>query len=109
MAFRISRSGPGKQGGLKGAAPALKVLVLKKAMKDPRTAMVSIRDMGTGIDGKHGDRIFEPCFTTKPEGLGVGLCISRAIITAHLEKMGARSLAELVRFAEKLIVGFPRH
>lgn len=63
--------------------PALRVLVLKTAMKDGGTAMVSIRDSGSGIGGKDMDRIFEPFFTTKPEGLGMGLSISRTIVKAH--------------------------
>ncbi|MCE5243345.1 MAG: hypothetical protein LLF99_09120 [Desulfobacteraceae bacterium] len=63
--------------------PALRVLLLKTAMKDGRTAMVSIKDSGTGIGGKDMAHIFEPFFTTKPEGLGMGLSISRTIVKAH--------------------------
>ena len=42
---------------------------------------VHVRDTGTGIDPHHLDRIFEPFFTTKAEGMGIGLSISRTIIT----------------------------
>jgi signal transduction histidine kinase len=45
--------------------------------------VVAVRDSGTGLDPRHGDRIFEAFFTTKAEGLGLGLSISRTIIDAH--------------------------
>jgi PAS domain S-box-containing protein len=45
--------------------------------------VVAVRDSGTGLDPKDADRIFEPFFTTKPEGMGLGLSISRTIIEAH--------------------------
>ena len=44
---------------------------------------LGVRDSGKGISDSDLDRIFEPFFTTKPEGLGIGLTISRAIVEAH--------------------------
>jgi C4-dicarboxylate-specific signal transduction histidine kinase len=44
---------------------------------------VAVEDVGTGISAEVGDRIFETFFTTKSEGLGMGLSISRSIIEAH--------------------------
>ena len=44
---------------------------------------VSVQDRGKGIGGDDLEKIFEPFFTTKPEGLGMGLAISRSIIQAH--------------------------
>jgi two-component system, LuxR family, sensor kinase FixL len=43
----------------------------------------SVRDWGTGIPSRLIDRLFEPFVTTKPEGLGLGLSISRSIVAAH--------------------------
>ena len=43
----------------------------------------SIEDSGSGIDAGMIDRIFEPLFTTKPEGMGLGLSICRSIVEAH--------------------------
>jgi two-component system sensor kinase FixL len=43
----------------------------------------SICDRGTGLAGDMLDKIFEPFYTTKREGLGMGLSISRSIIKAH--------------------------
>jgi PAS domain S-box-containing protein len=42
---------------------------------------VHVRDTGTGIEPQHLDRIFDPFFTTKAEGMGIGLSISRTIIS----------------------------
>lgn len=44
---------------------------------------VAIRDTGTGLPAGAEERLFEPYFTTKPDGLGMGLSISRSIIEAH--------------------------
>jgi signal transduction histidine kinase len=44
---------------------------------------VSIADTGTGIGDEHVDRLFNPLYTTKSEGLGMGLSICRSIIESH--------------------------
>jgi len=44
---------------------------------------VSVEDTGTGIDPKDMGRLFETFFTTKPEGMGMGLSICRSIIESH--------------------------
>lgn len=44
---------------------------------------LSVADCGTGIPSDRLDRIFEPFYTTKKDGLGLGLAISRSIIVAH--------------------------
>jgi PAS domain S-box-containing protein len=45
--------------------------------------LVSVADTGPGIDPQHTARLFAPFFTTKAEGIGMGLSISRSIIEAH--------------------------
>jgi signal transduction histidine kinase len=44
---------------------------------------VTIDDSGTGIEEAIRHRIFDPLFTTKPTGMGMGLSICRRIIEAH--------------------------
>ena len=45
--------------------------------------MMSVADTGAGISSHDLDRIFNPLFTTKSDGMGMGLSICRAIIEAH--------------------------
>jgi len=49
-----------------------------------------VRDSGTGLRADEVGKIFQPFYTTKTEGLGMGLAISRSIIEAH----GGRLWAE---------------
>ena len=47
------------------------------------SVLVCVRDAGTGIDEAIRERIFEPLFTTKSTGMGMGLSICRSIVEAH--------------------------
>jgi predicted ATPase/signal transduction histidine kinase len=58
----------------------LLVTTLKNKSGDVVTA---VRDSGKGLDAKDAERIFNPFFTTKSEGMGLGLSISRRIIEDH--------------------------
>ena len=44
---------------------------------------ITFRDSGIGIDANAKERLFEPFYTTKTEGMGMGLAISRTIVAAH--------------------------
>ena len=44
---------------------------------------VSVADTGTGVDEADSERLFDPLFTTKTDGVGMGLTASRAIVDAH--------------------------
>ena len=45
--------------------------------------LIAVRDSGPGLDPKSLDLLFDPFYTTKTKGLGMGLAISRSIIEAH--------------------------
>ncbi len=49
----------------------------------PKGIFVEIRDLGPGVLANRSERIFEPLFTTRTDGLGLGLPISRSIAEAH--------------------------
>jgi PAS domain S-box-containing protein len=45
--------------------------------------LIEVRDAGPGIEPERAGHVFEPFYTTKPDGLGIGLSISRSIVEAH--------------------------
>ena len=69
-------------------------IMIRTAMQDSGTAKVAVMDSGPGIDDKHIEQIFEAFYTTKKEGLGMGLSISQTIIDAHGGKIQAENNPE---------------
>jgi signal transduction histidine kinase len=66
-------------------------LRLKSEMGEPNDVLITVQDSGPGIDQEHMDRIFRPFFTTKSNGMGMGLSICRSIIEAHNGRLSASS------------------
>ena len=58
-------------------------LQVRTCRHDAATIEVAVRDTGAGFDPQQLEHCFEPFVTTKPQGLGMGLAISRSIVTAH--------------------------
>ena len=46
-------------------------------------ALVEVLDSGAGLEGVAHDRLFDAFYTTKPDGMGIGLAVSRTIIESH--------------------------
>jgi C4-dicarboxylate-specific signal transduction histidine kinase len=57
--------------------------------RETESVLIRVRDSGIGIDPDKIDNLFDPFFTTKPDGIGMGLSISRSIIEAHGGKLWA--------------------
>ena len=66
-------------------------LRLTARIEDPDTLAITVEDTGPGFDPMNVDRIFDPLFTTKSNGMGMGLSISRSIIQAHEGCLSASS------------------
>jgi predicted ATPase/signal transduction histidine kinase len=60
-----------------------RVLRVNTRLDEDGSVLVAVEDSGTGLDPANTDRIFDPLFTTKRGGLGMGLSISRSIVEAH--------------------------
>jgi PAS domain S-box-containing protein len=58
-------------------------LLISSEQSRTNDALVAVRDSGPGIDPEHIERVFDPFYTTKSSGVGMGLSICRSIIDAH--------------------------
>jgi PAS domain S-box-containing protein len=72
-------------------APGEASLVLSTCFDEPGYVCLTVRDTGTGIPGEHFARLFDPFFTTRAEGMGMGLAICRSIIENHGGRIWAQS------------------
>jgi len=65
-------------------------LTIESALSENDCVTVSVSDHGEGCDAQNLQRIFQPFYTTKKQGLGMGLSISRSIIEAHGGRLTAQ-------------------
>jgi PAS domain S-box-containing protein len=72
--------------GIEAMRPVIdrsRVLRVKSAAAPPADVAVTVEDTGSGFGDNDPDHIFETFFTTKEDGMGMGLSISRSIVRAH--------------------------
>ncbi|MBR0777049.1 GAF domain-containing protein [Bradyrhizobium diazoefficiens] len=66
-------------------------LRIRSQEQGPDHILVAVEDTGTGIDPQNADRLFSAFFTTKPDGLGLGLSICQSIVERHGGKIWGAS------------------
>lgn len=67
-----------------------KELLIRTEQDEKNQAQLSVKDSGVGFTSETADKIFEPFYTTKTDGMGIGLSISRSIIEAHQGRLWAK-------------------
>jgi PAS domain S-box-containing protein len=60
-----------------------RILLIRSRIQEPGKVSVAVRDCGSGLIAQDSAHLFDIFFTTKPQGLGMGLPISRSILEAH--------------------------
>jgi C4-dicarboxylate-specific signal transduction histidine kinase len=70
---------------------AARELIIKTRRSDADQIELSVRDSGPGLTSEEMGRVFEPFYTTKPDGIGMGLAISQTIVGAHQGRLWAES------------------
>ncbi len=64
-------------------------LVIRTKCDEANHVCLSVQDVGIGVDPQRADKLFEPFYTTKSGGMGIGLSVSRSIIESHHGRLWA--------------------
>jgi signal transduction histidine kinase len=68
---------------LRSVAVGSRRLVIASAKSNSKSVLISVHDTGKGISSSDLDCLFDPFYTTKSDGMGIGLTISRSIVESH--------------------------
>jgi signal transduction histidine kinase len=71
------------------ASDGRRELTIVSGIDDTSGVSVDVRDTGPGLEPEKLDRLFQSFYTTKPDGIGMGLAISRSIAEAHGGRLSA--------------------
>jgi signal transduction histidine kinase len=78
---------------MSGVSDGPRELLIRSSTDESEQVVISVQDSGPGIDPENLDHLFEAFQTTKPQGLGMGLAISRSIVEGHGGRLGASANA----------------
>jgi PAS domain S-box-containing protein len=68
---------------MSGVNEGARELLIGTGQDAPSGVLVAVQDSGPGLNPEGFDRLFDPFYTTKPDGMGMGLSICRSIVEAH--------------------------
>lgn len=77
-------------------------IVISTKVEEDSFVRLSVRDHGVGLPPENPEKIFEHFYSTKPNGMGMGLTIIRSIVEAHRGELGAENLEDGARFFFRL-------
>jgi signal transduction histidine kinase len=66
-------------------------LIVESQVPSPEWVAVSFADTGVGIPEEHLDKLFEPLFTTKAKGIGLGMAVTKTLVEGHGGKIEVES------------------
>ena len=78
---------------LETVPPENRLVELAARESDPLTVEINVTDSGPGIPPDKIGRVLEPFFTTKADGMGMGLAVSKTIVEAHQGKLSVENAA----------------
>jgi signal transduction histidine kinase len=81
------------------ADPPQRTIVLRAAQDERGAVKITVRDSGPGLPQEMMDNAFQPFVTTKPNGMGLGLAISRSIVESHGGRLAADAVARGASFS----------
>jgi signal transduction histidine kinase len=82
------------------------MIILRAARHDRDAAVISVEDTGPGIPPEALPRLFEPFYTTRAGGLGMGLAICRRIVEAHGGRIWGENTGQGARFSFTLPLAY---
>ena len=74
---------------MRGVDDRPRTLLIRTGEDEDDCARLSVQDAGVGFEPQAASRLFEPFYTTKPGGMGIGLSVSRSIIESHQGRLWA--------------------
>jgi len=89
---------------MQSTSAAKRRIVISTTCEANSSVAVSVRDYGNGLPADDVDKVFSHFYSTKPNGMGMGLTIVRSIVEAHGGKLRAENVDEGARFSFSLPV-----